>query len=154
MEKMPPVEKIVEAYSAIADGRVEMREDAAEIRSSNGAKTYVVRWEGNLYRSSDSATYWQGYPGYPVLAVLMLQGKLPYSAATAAHFKGVPWAALNKRHKRNYAAATAEVLGALAKEGVDTDALQKEVRHMFGELEKLDIHVGRTRGAPAKENKG
>ena len=37
--KMPPIEKIHEAYSAIADGRITMRESEADVVSSDLSKT-------------------------------------------------------------------------------------------------------------------
>jgi hypothetical protein len=108
--KMPPAEKILEAYSAIADGRIIMHENSAEISSSGGTKTYTVEWDGNQYASSDPATYWQGYPGYPVLAVLMKQGKLPLDEEAVASMAHIPWKKLNDAHKRDYAAAAEEAL--------------------------------------------
>ena len=108
--KMPPAEKILEAYSAIADERITMHEDHAVIASSDGAKTYTVAWEGNTYASSDPATYWQSYPGYPVLAVLMKQGKLPCDETAVASMAHIPWKKLNDAHKRDYAAAAKEAL--------------------------------------------
>lgn len=88
---MPPIEKVYEAYSAIADERIIMHDTYALVKSSDGKKTYEVDWKDNVYSSSDNATYWQGYPGYPVLAVLMLQGKLPYHKENAEKMKNVPW---------------------------------------------------------------
>ena len=32
---------------------------------------------------NDSASYWQGYAGYPVLAVMMKEGRLPYDRELA-----------------------------------------------------------------------
>lgn len=144
MEKMPPMEKIYEAYSAIADGRVEMLDGRATVTSSDGAKAYAVQWEGDHYRSSDSATYWQGYAGYPVIAVLMRQGRLPLDRAVAAHFAGVNWTALNKKHKRDYAAAAAEVTDGLKARGVDTEEISKTAEAAYGALKTLDITVGRS----------
>ena len=64
MEKLPPIEKVYEAWSAVADGRVALHPDErrAAIASSNGAKTYTVAWNenGSTYSSNDNATYWQG----------------------------------------------------------------------------------------------
>ena len=42
MEKLPPLQKVYEAWSSLADGRVEMGEDEATVTSSNGAKHYTV----------------------------------------------------------------------------------------------------------------
>lgn len=145
MEKMPPLEKIYEAYSAIADGRVEMGANSALVGSSNGAKTYTVQWEGDAYRSSDSATYWQGYAGYPVIAVLMLQGRLPLDRNAAGLFAGVDWTALNKKHKRDYAAAADEVLERLAQNGADAAAARGAAQDVYAALNGLAITVGRAR---------
>jgi hypothetical protein len=41
--KQPPKEKVYEAFTAIADGRVEMHEDHAVVTSSGGDKTYLVQ---------------------------------------------------------------------------------------------------------------
>lgn len=106
--KMPPEEKILEAYSAIADKRITMKDQEAECVSSDGSKTYAIAWDGDTYASSDNATYWQGYPGYPVLAVLLLQGRLTYDASLVSKMAGIPWKKLNDSHKRDYKAAAAE----------------------------------------------
>lgn len=63
MKKMPPIQKILEAYTAIVDKHVELKNNEALVTSSNGAKTYTVSWEDNIYHSNDNATYWQGYAG-------------------------------------------------------------------------------------------
>jgi hypothetical protein len=108
--KLPPKEKILEAYSAIADKRITLEDQEAHCLSSDRSKSYVIQWDGNTWASSDNATYWQGYPGYPVLAVLLLQGKLTLDVSLIQEMKGIPWKALNARHKRDYAAAAEEAM--------------------------------------------
>lgn len=108
--KMPPAEKILEAYSAIADGRIRMNENSAEVDSSDASKTYLVEWDGDTFASSDPATYWQSYPGYPVLAVLLKQGRLPLDEEMIRPMAGIPWKKLNDAHKRDYKAAAEEAL--------------------------------------------
>ena len=142
MKKMPPVEKAYEAYSAIADGRVEMHADEgyAFVDSSDGAKTYEVAWEDDVYSSNDNGTYWQGYAGYPVLAILILQGRLPELGGEAlADLAGVPWKQLNDAHKRDYAAAADEALAGKPHE--------QEIRAAADELNQalagLDLTVKR-----------
>ena len=119
-KKNPPAEKVYEAFSAVADSRIRMYEDYALIDSSDRSKTYEVSWKDDVYASSDNATYWQGYPGYPVIAVLMKQGKLSCDEAVCMKMKGVPWKQLNDRHKRNYAEAVKEVLENLKQQGAET----------------------------------
>ena len=89
MKKMPPIQKILEAYTAIVDKHVELKNNEALVTSSNDAKTYTVSWEDNIYHSNDNATYWQGYAGYPIIAVLMLQGKIPFDQKLADNFASV-----------------------------------------------------------------
>ena len=109
MEKLPPVEKVYEAWTALADDRYDLSPEALVVRSSDGSKEYRVTWDdGGRYRSNDNATFWQGYAGYPVIMALMLQGRVPFNGEVAAWFKGIPWKALNDAHKRDYAAALAE----------------------------------------------
>ena len=63
MQKLPPIEKIYEAYSAIVDGRIALFENYATVLSSNREKEYTVTWENDVYSANDNATYWQGYAG-------------------------------------------------------------------------------------------
>ena len=59
MSKLPPIEKIPEAYSAIADGRVTIQGDQAIVYSSDRTKSYTVNWSDGVYSSNDNALYWQ-----------------------------------------------------------------------------------------------
>lgn len=140
MEKLPPLEKVYEAYSAIADGRVTLGEYEAGVRSSDGAKEYTVAWDGDIYSSTDNATYWQGYAGYPVLAVLMLQGRLPLDRALTDRFTGVDWHTLNARHKRNYASAAHE---AMEQKGIPAREVEDEARRVLEALAALPITLRR-----------
>ncbi len=146
-EKMPPVEKIYEAYSAIADGRVKMEEDHAEVASSDGKKTYTVSWQDKVWSSSDNASWWQGYPGYPVIAVLMLQGKLSLDRQIAGEFAGVDWKQLNDRHRRDYSKAVEYIM---SERSLDNGPIAEEVGKVYGELERLGIVMKRGKIRPPK----
>ena len=84
MLKLPPKEKIPEAYTAIEDKRIKLLKNHAIVQSSNKEKEYFIQWQGNVYYSNDAATYWQGYLGYPIIAVLMLQQKLTWKKEISA----------------------------------------------------------------------
>lgn len=142
LKKMPPIEKIPEAWSALADCRVTMEKDCARVLSSNRGRTYSVQWKGNLYCSDDSASFWQSYPGYPVIAVLMLQGLLPLNQAVMNLFAGINWNELNSRHKRNYAAALAEVLSRIANADAAT-SVRQEMERVYRALANLDVILKR-----------
>lgn len=148
--KTGPVEKIFEAYSAIADDRVKIISDegclmptaqgVAHVTSSDGKKTYTVTWQGEDYTSDDNATYWQGYAGYPVIAVLMLQGRLPLDRNVADMFKGINWTELNAVHNRDYGAALDEVT---ATRGIDRAAIDGVIQETYSLLGTLPVTVGR-----------
>lgn len=150
MRKNPPLEKVAEALSAVADSRVRMHEDYALVASSNRSKEYTVRWKDDEYTSNDSATYWQQYAGYPVIAVLLLQGRLAFDRDLATQFAGINWTELNKKHKRNYAAALAEVLQSIEARGGDTGSLTAEMSAIYTALTALPITIGRGAARPAK----
>lgn len=149
MEKIGPIEKVYEAYSAIADERVKIEEDecSATVASSDRQKTYTVTWTENIYTSNDNASYWQGYAGYPIIAVLMLQGKLPLNHAVMEYFRDIDWHQLNEKHKRDYASAARE---AILGKGLNPNDTQAAAQKVIDELRALDIVVKRGKLRPPK----
>ena len=150
MKKLPPTEKVYEAWSALADGRVVMKADSATVASSNRAKEYTVQWSGKSYSSNDNATYWQGYAGYPVIAVLMLQGLLPLDENLAALFAGVNWTKANSAAKRDYAKAVEAVFAQLGLDDGQKTGARAEALKAHTALAALDIEI--LRGTPRKRN--
>ncbi len=143
MEKLPPIEKIYEAYSALADNRIHMEETSAKVISSDGAKSYKVAWKDNTYSSTDNATYWQGYAGYPVISVLILQSKLTVDSTIFTHFSGVNWNSLNKKHKRDYHAALMEVFSEKQLPQEKIDSIETVTQQVFEQLKQLDLKIVR-----------
>ena len=138
--KLPPKEKVYEAWTAIEDNRVSLHSDYAIIRSSDDSKEYKVRFDGDTYASDDNATYWRGYPGYPVLAVLMLQGRLPFNDEVASLWKDVNWKEINTRFKNRYS----EAVEFVAKErNIDMALSEKAVTEVMSDLEKLQLIIKR-----------
>ena len=140
MKKFPPIEKILEAYTAIADNHVKLENDQALVTSSNETKTYTVTFHDNTYTSNDNASYWQGYLGYPGIVVLMLQGKLPYDKELAQQFAGVDWNKINQEYKRNYAQAADAVM---TDKGIGKKKAETELHHVYDTLKQLPINVKR-----------
>ena len=95
-------------------------------------------------------TYWQGYAGYPVIAVLMLQGRLPLDRAAADGFAQVDWTDLNERCKRDYAAAVRAVVD---ERSLDAVRVEAAARKAFDALGALDIVVKQGSARPPKSPK-
>lgn len=148
LNKLPPIEKIPESYSAIADHRVQIYEGYADVISSNYEKQYRVYFHDETYTSNDSATYWQGYPGYPIIAVWLLQGILPYDETCANQFQTIDWNALNIKYKRHYDKALASLYETWVKEGIDVLPLQENITHVYEQLTTLDYTIKRNNEKP------
>lgn len=148
--KMPPREKIHEALTAIADNRIniDMKNNKAEVFSSDRSKKYIVEWHDNEYSSNDNATYWQGYPGYPVIAVLLLQNKLVLNKDISNYFKNINWKKINEEFKRDYTKAVESIY-----EGIDKDKvsyIDSEIDKVYKELEVLNIVAKKGKKFPPK----
>ena len=116
-----------------------METDQARIISSDHHKEYIVLFEENTYSSNDSATYWQGYPGYPILAVLMKQGKIKIKTEIIEQFKDLNWHQINEKYKRDYPAALAYVLSQVK----DKHEIETEISKEYTELSKLELILRR-----------
>jgi hypothetical protein len=150
--KLPPRAKVFEAFTAVADGRVRITgPGSATVTSSGGDKTYDVEWsaDGRTIAANDNASYWQGYLGYPALAVLLERGELRTGEDVVRALAGLPWHDLNKRFKRDYDAAVAEVLAGLPSESPGAAEIQGAVDEVMNQLAGLDLQrSGRGRLPP------
>ncbi len=140
--KMPPIVKIPEAWSAIADGRVKgVGDNRFEVDSSNGEKSYIVTLSGTRYRSNDSATKFVRYPGYPVLAVMMENGQLPLNKNLLVYFKDINWNAINQKYKRDYSAALQAALDEKNISAEERKHIYDEMQYCYDKLRESEYHV-------------
>ena len=137
--KLPPIEKIPESYTAIEDNRVTLYDDYATVLSSNKEKEYTIKWKDNIYYSNDNSTYWQSYPGYPVIAVLMLQNKLSLNRNISKYFKNINWNKLNKDNKRDYGKSLNSILEKYSKE--EQKIIKNEINKVYEDIKLLDIEL-------------
>ena len=151
--KAPPKAKIFEALTAVADGRVTLiGEQEAGVVSSDGTKKYLVEWSPDLnqFTSNDNASYWQGYMGYPIIAVLMVLGKLEYSREVAKFLAGIPWKHVNSRFRSNYLKAIDSVLDTLEANGVPRQIVVDEADRIMAQIEALELKKLPRRRRPPK----
>jgi hypothetical protein len=143
MKKMPPIAKIYEAFSVLADGRIKLEENKATITSSNDEKQYTVVWNENEITSNDNATVWQGYPGYPVIAVWLMKNRISYQKDIIKYFKNINWHEINKQNKRDYQKGIEDILNALREDNIDTEKIEEEVNRIYFAIENLDFKIVR-----------
>ncbi len=143
---MPPLAKIYEALGAVGDGRVRLIDETrAQVTSSEGDKTYDVEVsaDGREVSSNDNASYWQGYVGYPPIAVMLARGLYRAPATVIDALAGIPWKELNRRYRNDYAKTLAEVARQLDAAGHDSDAVRSEAEAILAWLRKLKPHRGK-----------
>jgi hypothetical protein len=151
--KMPPKAKVYEALSAVADGRVRITGPTrAEVASSSLDKTYAVQWSENMrtISSNDNASHWQGYIGYPIIAVLLATGKIGCREDIAQALSGIPWKAVNEQFRRDYAGAVEYVLEGVKTRGGNPESIVAEVDRIFAHLETLGLERAVSKASPPK----
>ena len=154
--KLPPHIKIYEALGAIGDGRIRLEDEhRALVTSSEGDKTYEVELSDDAREisSNDSASYWQGYLGYPAIAVLLIRGLYRAPANVIDALAGIPWKEINRRFKNDYTQTLAEVNKTVEASGHDPDAIAIEVESIMEALRKLAPKRGKRRRPPSESKR-
>ena len=155
--KMPPKAKIYEALSAVADQRVTITGlTSAQVQSSSRDKTYDVEWSEDIREitSNDNASHWQGYIGYPIIAVLLKIGKLSFDTHIAELLAGVPWKVLNDQFKRDYDKAINDVLKRIEEKGGKQAEIVREIKRIYEQLGALGLQQAQRRHQPPKAKPG
>jgi hypothetical protein len=150
--KMPPLIKVYEAMGALGDGRVRMLEDGrAEVTSSEGDKTYEVEISGDNREisSNDNASYWQGYLGYPAIAVLLARGLYRPPANVIDALADIPWKELNRKFRNDYDQTLAALNKTVEENGHDPDAVRMEADAVMEAVKELAPFRGKRRRPPA-----
>ena len=151
---MPPLVKVYEAMGALGDGRIRIESaTGALVTSSEGNKTYQVEvsQDGREVSSNDNASYWQGYLGYPAIAVLIKRGLIPAPPANVIDaLAGIPWKEINRCFKNDYAKTIAEVERIAAASGHDPGAIRVAAEAILEALRKLGPAQGK-RSRPPRE---
>jgi len=137
--RMPPRIKVLEAASSVADGRVKKQGDSYRVVSSSGeVRVYTVSITDSKVKSDDNGTVYRGYVGYPIIAVLMVEGRLQYNTRIGEALRGIPWKKLNDQYK-NYAAVEQIANRKASEAGITSDEIDKYVDLVLMELKSLKL---------------
>ncbi|ACB39885.1 hypothetical protein [Pyrobaculum neutrophilum] len=130
----PPRIKVLEALGAVADGRVKvLGPGRCEVVSSEGDRVYRVEVAGGRARSDDNGTVYRGYVGYPIIACLMAEGRLPVDPGLAERLRGVAWRRLNERFGR-YEEVLRHIYAERAIDRASAERYIDEVLKLLGEM--------------------
>jgi hypothetical protein len=149
--KMPPLAKIYEAIGALGDNRVQLEsQQLASVVSSDRTKTYRVEVsaDGREIVSNDNASYWQGYLGYPAVAVMLLRGLHPVRPEVINALSGIPWKELNRSFRNDYERTIQEVMRRAQSRGFDPAVISAEVDAVLSALRQAAPLRGPRRRPP------
>jgi hypothetical protein len=139
--KKPHISKIYEALTAIADDRIEINGNKAKCYSSSDNKVYDIQYDliNGSIMSNDNAAFFTYSLSYPMIAYLMLIGKIPYEEKLLETLKDICWKDLNQKFKNDYDKSIKLVLGELKSEGEDVDFIREEIQKIYNFVCKLEI---------------
>lgn len=150
--KQPHISKIYEALTAIADSRIELDgENKAKCFSSSKGKFYEVEYDSKItsIMSNDNTAYYTDSVSYPMIALLMLKGKITYNEKLLGMLKGIYWKDINQKFKNEYDKAIEFVLADLQTKGVDINFIQSEVDKIYKIACNLSLnYLGEKRKPP------
>jgi hypothetical protein len=154
--KMPPIAKVYEALGAIGDDRVHI-DDArrAHVTSSDATRTYDVESsvDGAEISSNDNASFWQGYLGYPAIAVMIARGLINADQTAVKALAGVPWKELNTRHRNDYDRTLEAVMQRASANGYDSAAIRAAAEAVLDAVRSIAPHQGPRRRPPRPQSK-
>lgn len=148
--KKPPIIKIYEALGAVADGRIEVTGDTANVYSSSGNKFYTVAYDpvSGSIMANDNGSYWKGYLGYPAIAYLFAIGVLEYRNSAGELLKGIRWKDINQQFKNDFDRTLDFIHSNLSDE--QKKSLQEYVTEVDNRLTLLDLNLLGSRQLPPK----
>ncbi len=138
---LPPKIKVLEALGAIADNRVRsLGGNFYEVLSSEGDRKYRVYVNLSLGEacSTDNGTTYRDYVGYPIIAVLMLEGVLPYDEEVSKALAGIKWKELNTKYK-NYAIVENIVKQNVMRKGVSEVKVEELSKNVLTKLKTIKL---------------
>ncbi|MGO9122954.1 MAG: hypothetical protein ACLQPD_35705 [Desulfomonilaceae bacterium] len=108
------------------------------------------------YISSELSTrqncmwYWQRYLGYPIIAGLMVLGRLDFNSKVAQALSRIAWKQTNRRFRNDYDKAVESVLLNLDVESGLRQKVTSEVDKIFAQLQTLGLKALPRRRRPPK----
>lgn len=150
--KSPHISKIYEALTAIADSRIELDGPSkAKCYSSSKGKYYEIEYDSETgsMMSNDNTAYYTDSVSYPMVALLMLKGKIDYNDSLLNLLKGIYWKDINQKFKNDYDKAIEFVLADLQKKGIDVGFIRSEISKIYKEVCELKLnYLGEKRKPP------
>jgi len=143
----PHISKVYEAITAIADRRIELKSDnSAKCYSSSGNKFYIVSYDpdSNSIMASDNMAYYTNTIIYPMIALLMLKGRITYDNWLLSVLSNIKWKDINQKYKNNYDEAVAFVLENVKLKEHPVKQITQAIEKIYTQIYVLELkHLGK-----------
>ena len=103
--------------------------------------------------SNDNASFWQGYLGYPAIAVMIARGLIDADQDAVRALTGVPWKELNTRYRNDYDRTLEEVMRGAVERGYDVDAIRAAADAVLEAVRRIAPRQGPRRRPPRAQSK-
>ena len=148
MRKLPRGLVVVGVVAALSVGMAAFAGAASADYGPGATYQVEISRDGREISSNDNASYWQGYLGYPGIAVMLARGFYDPSENSVKAPAGIPWKEINRRFKNDYGKTIAEVMRRLKESGHDTDAVRAETEAILQALRQLKPLRGKRQRPP------
>ena len=82
-------------------------------------------------------SYFMQTLGYPIIATMMLEGKIEYNGEVANYFKNINWKKINTEFKNDYVKAAEIILNQLKESGIDVEFVKAETEKVYSQIKEL-----------------
>jgi len=127
---LPPRIKVLEAVSALASGRVKRIDDIYKVKASMSNREYTVILGDESVYSDDNGTVYRQYVGYPIIAVMIMEGSIPDFQELGRAIGDVPWAKLNAEMK-SYKKVEKHVKGIALRAGISEEQVDGYIEEVI-----------------------
>ena len=149
--EIPPLIKVYEALGCLGDERMEMVDGVVKVFSSSKNKTYGVWFDekSGAIMTNDNGSFWQGYLGYPAIALLMTKKILSFDKKWGKALEEIDWKGINTRNKNDWNKTLVEVDKIVKKRGFDPKKLRIFCEKVVDEIEdKKFLKLGKRKKPP------
>ena len=88
--------------------------------------------------------------GYPILATMMLEGKIDYNFEIVSFFKNINWKKINTEFKNDYVKAAEIILNQLKESGIDVEFVKAETEKVYSQIKELKLPYTKSKIFPPK----
>lgn len=144
--KLSPKVKIIEALSAVADGRIIVEDLLSKEWKCNSAsspwKTYKILYneKENTISSNDSGSINQGFLWYPAIAFLLRIWKLKYDESILEMMKDINRADIKEKVHKDYESSYRLVLWNLHMQWYNVDYFISQVEYIYDQIPDLYLN--------------